>query len=350
MIKGLALTPPSVGRITIGKVVERNGKRLPEKDDEFTLTSQVQTRDGWVLHPLNDTLRGQLKGKTKVTKANSTPAKTDPNAEPAATEPIEATQAHVKLRSIPVRLLFDDPDLNLRAHFTLFDRHTGRPMCVGNGETCKRAGIQGAETLECEGPDLCGYAQGNCKPFGRMNVHVGEEDELGTFVFRTTGFNSIRTLSTRLRYFAAVSGGMLSTLPLELRLRGKSTVKSHRAAIYYVDLTLRSGMSMVEALTSAKFDREVRLGAGWDQAALDSAAREGFAAGVFEESVEEGAAVVEEFYPIHSDETSEQDGLESTDDSLESKTGSTKRHHVYETLAGKLTARMDGVAAKSMRT
>jgi hypothetical protein len=173
---------------------------------------------------------------------------------------------------------------------------------------------------------------------------------LGTFVFRTTGFNSIRTLSTRLRYFAAVSGGMLSTLPLELRLRGKSTVKSHRAAIYYVDLTLRSGMSMVEALTSAKFDREVRLGAGWDQAALDSAAREGFAAGVFEESVEEGAAVVEEFYPIHSDETSEQDGLESTDDSLESKTGSTKRHHVYETLAGKLTARMDGVAAKSMRT
>jgi hypothetical protein len=40
---GLALTPPVFGRISIGKVVERNGKRLPEKDDEFTITSQFKT-------------------------------------------------------------------------------------------------------------------------------------------------------------------------------------------------------------------------------------------------------------------------------------------------------------------
>jgi hypothetical protein len=48
MLKGLALTPPVIGRISIGKIVEKNGKRLPEKDDEFTVTSQVQTKDGWV--------------------------------------------------------------------------------------------------------------------------------------------------------------------------------------------------------------------------------------------------------------------------------------------------------------
>lgn len=41
MLKGLALTPPIVGRISIGKVIEKAGKRLPEKDDEFTITSQV---------------------------------------------------------------------------------------------------------------------------------------------------------------------------------------------------------------------------------------------------------------------------------------------------------------------
>ena len=46
MIKGLAITPPVIGRISIGRVVERNGKRLPEKDDQFTLTTQVQTREG----------------------------------------------------------------------------------------------------------------------------------------------------------------------------------------------------------------------------------------------------------------------------------------------------------------
>jgi hypothetical protein len=44
MIKGLAITPPVLGRISIGKIVEKNGKRLPEKDDQFTITSQIQEK------------------------------------------------------------------------------------------------------------------------------------------------------------------------------------------------------------------------------------------------------------------------------------------------------------------
>ena len=94
MLKGLAITPPVLGRISIGRVVEKNGKRLPEKDDQFTITSQVQTRDGWLLHPLNDDLRQEQEGK---------------------------------LRSIPIRLLFNEPELNFRADYSLFDRNTGRP-------------------------------------------------------------------------------------------------------------------------------------------------------------------------------------------------------------------------------
>ena len=41
MIKGLAITPPVLGRISIGRVVEKNGIRLPKKDDQFTITSQI---------------------------------------------------------------------------------------------------------------------------------------------------------------------------------------------------------------------------------------------------------------------------------------------------------------------
>ena len=53
MIKGLAITPPALGRISIGRVVEKNGKRLPEKDDQFTITSQIQSKEnGWVKHLL----------------------------------------------------------------------------------------------------------------------------------------------------------------------------------------------------------------------------------------------------------------------------------------------------------
>lgn len=272
MLKGLALTPPVIGRISIGKVVEKSGKRLPEKDDEFTITSQVQDKNGWIPHSLNETLRKSPQDK---------------------------------LRSIPVRLLFDDPELNLRANYSLFDRKTGRPLCVGNGETCKRSLADGVKTLPCPSPEGCELARdGVCKPYGRLNVRIGDDDELGSFVFRTTGFNSIRTLSTRLQYFQAVSGGHLSTLPMELQLRGKSTTQSHRAPIYYVDLSMPTGLTLAEAITQAKAEAEKRKAAGFDQAALDEAARQGFAAGVFEESEEDGTAIVEEFFPEEGEEGS----------------------------------------------
>lgn len=265
MLKGLAITPPVIGRISIGRVVEKNGKRLPEKDDQFTLTTQVQNRDGWMLHPLNESLR----------KANTG-----------------------KLRSIPVRLLFNEPDLNLRAEYALFDRDSGRPVCVGNGETCKRAGDAGIEALPCPSPDGCGFGQkGGCKPYGRLNVVIGDEDELGSFILRTTSYNSIRTLSARLHYFSAVSGNLLACLPLELKLRGKSTTQSYRSAIYYVDLGVRAGGSLEDTIGQARELDARRKAAGFDQAALDAAARAGFARGAFEDSIEDGAAVVDEFYP-----------------------------------------------------
>jgi len=264
MLKGLAITPPVIGRISIGHMVEKNGKRLPEKDDGFTITSQVQNRNGWVLHPVDPALRKATSGK---------------------------------LRSIPVRLMFADPDLNLRAEYSLFDRETGRPVCVGNGETCKRAGDNGIESLPCPSPDACAFGQaGNCKPYGRLNVSIGDEDELGSFIFRTTSYNSIRTLSARLHYFGAVSGGLLACLPLELKLRGKSTTQSHRAAIYYVDLGVRGGSTLEETIVQARELDARRRAAGFHQAALDVAARAGFANGAFEDSVEESTAVVEEFY------------------------------------------------------
>ena len=89
MLKGLAITPPVLGRISIGKVIEKNGKRLPEKDDQFTITTQLQGREGWLPHPFDEGIRKEQGGK---------------------------------IRSIPVHLLFNAPELNLRADYTMFDR------------------------------------------------------------------------------------------------------------------------------------------------------------------------------------------------------------------------------------
>lgn len=275
MIKGLAITPPILGRISIGKMVEKNGKRVPEKDDQFTLTSQIQNKEGWVKHPLDEQLRIKA-----------------PNQ---------------KLRSIPVRMIFNDPELNLRAEYSLFDRQTGRPVCIGNGETCQRLTNQGVEQHPCPSPDLCPLAQGgNCKPYGRLHVNLDDSDELGTFIFRTTGFNSIRTLAARLSYYHAASNGLLSCLPLQLTLRGKSTTQSYRTPVYYVDLTLRDGINLQQAIQNAKeIDKQSKT-VGFNQNALDATARLGLSNAQFEVSGDEGLEIVEEFYVKKSSEVEQQ--------------------------------------------
>ncbi len=282
MITGLAITPPVLGRISIGKIVEKNGKRVPEKDDQFTITSQIQGKDGWIKHPLDEQLRAK------------------------------APNQNQKLRSIPVRMIFNDPELNLRAEYSLFDRQTGRLICSGNGETCQRLGQNGIEQHPCPSPDLCPLAQGGlCKPYGRLYVNLDEADEFGTFIFRTTGFNSIRTLAARLRYYSSASGNLLSCLPLQLTLRGKSTTQSYRTPIYYVDLTLRDGVNLQEAITSAKQIDEQSKAAGFYQEALDFVARQGYGNVSFEVGGDEGLDIVEEFY---SDESKPQQQPEPTHD------------------------------------
>lgn len=277
MLKGLTITPPILGRISIGKVVERNGKRLPEKDDQFTITSQIQSREGWLPHPYDEGLRKAQGGK---------------------------------IRSIPIRLMFNEPDLNFRAEYTLFDRNSGRPLCVGNGETCRRRTEEGVVAFSCPSPDGCALAKGGaCKPYGRLNVIIGDDDPLGSFIFRTTGFNSIRTLAARLHYFKAISGNRLSCLPLELRLRGKSTLQSYGTPIFYVDISVRSDLSIEQTLAEARRMDTERQESGFDQDALDQAARLGLSNGAFEEGEDDGSAVIEEFFPV-------EDGNEVTEQNV----------------------------------
>ena len=266
MIKGLAITPPVIGRISIGRVVERNGKRLPEKDDCFTITSQVQGKDGWLLHPLHNEYSQMEEGK---------------------------------LRSIPIRLLFNDTDLNLRAEYSAFDRTTGRPICVGNGQCAKRCESDGVKDVDCPGPVACPFGQkAGCKLYGRLNVQIeGQDDELGSFIFRTTGYNSVRTLAARLRYFEAVSGGNTKHLRLMLKLRAKSTTQSHRAPVFYVDLTLRHDDNLADAVAYARSEAQRHAEAGVETERLEEVARQALLNGVFEDSEDEAPAIVEEFFP-----------------------------------------------------
>ncbi|MBR9856371.1 MAG: hypothetical protein GYB38_01545 [Gammaproteobacteria bacterium] len=278
MIKGLAITPPIIGRISIGKLVNKNDKWLPEKDDSFTLTTQIQNRNGWMLHPLHQ----------RYTEG----------------------AANGKIRSIPVKVLFNDSDLNLRAEYSAFDRSTGRPICVGNGEMAKRAGDGGIEEVPCPSPERCRFAyEQGCKLYGRLNVQIdGQNDELGSFIFRTTGYNSVRTLAARLSYFEAASGGHTRHLPLQLRLRAKSTTQSYRTPVYYVDLTLREEESLTDAVRTAQQEAERHRQAGVDAASLEKVAWHLLKNGQFEDGEEEIPLLLEEFYPETESDTTSKSG------------------------------------------
>lgn len=78
---------------------------------------------------------------------------------------------------------------------------------------------------------------------------------------------------------------------------GRKKPQSLKAVIYYVDLVIREGLTLEEAVQHAKEEAKRRLEAGINQAALDEAAECGFNASPFEYDEDEIPQIVEEFYP-----------------------------------------------------
>lgn len=100
---------------------------------------------------------------------------------------------------------------------------------------------------------------------------------------------------------------------------------------------MRSGSTLEEALAKAhELDARRKL-AGFDQAALDDAARLGFANGAFEDSPEERAAVAEEFYPAA-------EAVQSNGDPTSSDLGSAAKSSLREKL-DRQAAFLGGAAA-----
>jgi len=68
-----------------------------------------------------------------------------------------------------------------------------------------------------------------CKPYGRLYVNLDDADEFGTFIFRTTGFNSIRTLAARLVYYpyGIREGSFMFTITVDLKGQKHNTKLSN---------------------------------------------------------------------------------------------------------------------------
>ncbi len=265
MIKNLAITVPTIGRISIGHIEEAGDRRLPKKDNFFRITTQFKQGGDWVEHPVAASLR---------------------------------KNHDEKLTSIPVRLMFDKPELNFRYRYELFDKGTKRQLCVGDGEKAKRLTTEGKiQDVDCPGADRCPFgAKLGCKIFGRLYVQIeGQKNDLATFIHRTRGFNATKALQASINGLAQGFPGLLAGMPLTLKLRGKSSSLSHGSLFFYADLELRDGATLAEAAKAAKDRKEELEATGFKRDKFEEAYLQGLQASPFDETSEEADELEEWF-------------------------------------------------------
>lgn len=262
VVKGITLTPPVIGRITMGHTVLRGDKALPVKDDHFSLTTLVQNKAdrSWTPHPIQkEVVAGAKLG------------------------------ANDKLRAIPVRIAYNDNALNLNNSYSAFDPQKGRVLCVGNGTTAKRATEDGVKEISCPKPEACEYGvRARCKNMSRAYFRIeGQTDELGVFILRTTSYNSLNYLGTRLAELHGLTGGKIAGMPMMLVMESKTTTQSFRDAIQFADLVTRPGMSLLDAVKEANDYQAAMSQAGLSLDGMEAALVAGLANSEFSDEIED---------------------------------------------------------------
>lgn len=202
-------------------------------------------------------------------------------------------------RTIPVRLLFDEIDLNFQCRYACFQ---GRSLwCSGDGETASRLTSNNGQRQDVpcpcgrERPEYTG--QDRCKINARLSVLIDGTDRVGgVWVLRSTSYNTTVGILSSLALIKRITGGPLAGLPLELTLNPKTAITPDGKTqnIWIVGIEFKGSIQALQqigldqakrdALHYARIERieqEARLLLAHDPLALK----------------EEADDVVEEFYP-----------------------------------------------------
>lgn len=202
-------------------------------------------------------------------------------------------------RRLPIRLLFDDIELNFQCRYACFQ---GRSLwCSGDGETASRAAVGngGRQEVPCpcgrQAPDYTG--QDKCKINSRLSMIIdGTERVGGVWSLRSTSWNTTVGILSSLSLIKRITGGPLAGLPLELTLNPKTAItpEGKTMNIWVAGIEFKGSIAQLQqigldqakrdALHYARIERieqEARLLLAHDPLALK----------------EESDDVVDEFYP-----------------------------------------------------
>jgi len=277
--KGLTPRFAEIGKIKIGGKGEirksKDGKnyRLPVKFEHFVVTTTAKEKDtdNFVIDQ-------------KVMKV-------------LGDKPLE----------IPIRLPFDDIDLNF---FTSFQYYHGRKcICQGNGIEAVRIDKNDIESIvECD-PDKCIFLKENkCKPSGILSCYIPASLEVGgVYRFRTHSWNSVSNILAALRDFSNNTNGILQGLPLKLKFVKKWTEKHgnvNTATIVLDGIELQR----MRELAFSEFENRTKFGIN-----METLQKQAKVSG-FLEFEDDPADIEEEFYaPEIETETEEKKGSSPED-------------------------------------
>lgn len=226
---------------------------------------------------------------------------------------------HEKLTEIPVRLLYDDPDLNF---FTRYACYRGaRCWCSGDGETAQRAVGHNGQYQEvpcpCERLDQLYGGQDKCKVMGTLQVLIKGSDRIGgVWKLRITSWNTVNGLLSSMALIKTFTGGPLAGIPLWLVLSPKTVTvpgSGQTQVIYVVSLEYRSRgrkrlevadgrnieitMSVEEELAEIGYEIAKRRVANQIRMEQIEAEARKMLAAPHAEPIEEQAETAAEFYP-----------------------------------------------------
>ena len=240
-----------------------------------------------------------------------------------------------KPTELPVRLLFDDIELNFQCRYSCFKGK--QQWCSGDGEYGWR--IENGETkaypCPCHRQDPAYTGKDKCKINSCLSVLIdGVETIGGVWKFRTTSYNSTVGLLSSLTLIKQVTGGPLAGIPLTLYISPKTVISPADGkvqTIYIVGLEYKGSFENLQELGyTHALDRQKHMIRMED---IEDNARKLLQAG--DTIVDED--VVEEFYPEQMVESSEQKAADLTE-KVKKKPEYKVQEDPAETLKDKLDA------------
>jgi hypothetical protein len=169
-------------------------------------------------------------------------------------------------KEIPIRLLFDDIDMNF---FTSFQSYQGAKLfCMGNGETAEREN----QKINCDPENCSVFKENKCKVSGILSCLLSSNMEIGgVYKFRTHSWNSVSNILAALRYFSENTNGILAGLPLKLKFIKKST--QEHGNVNVVTLVL-DGIELIKMREIALSEYKNRMELGIDMKLIEGRATE----------------------------------------------------------------------------